>query len=464
MNSLALEGAPMLNESARTRRTFAAGLKVAMAFILVLGAAATASAQIIYNSIPSPLPGNVASFGPEAYAFREFGDGLVFAGTQRTLATITVIMSDFACTNGHWFNQVGTNGACVTNPVGSTFKQPITINIYDNTGTILLHTKTATFDIPYRPSSDAAKCAKGSPLGGDGTQWYSLTDNACYHGLATAITFDFTGSGIVLPNQVIVTVAFNTTSAGPAPLGAQPCNTSSGGCPYDSLNISAQGSPTTGSNTDPNGFYLNSYTASSQMACSNPNPTGVLFDATPCHTKDHPEILVDTTPTDALQVSYAANLSVGDSFVDLTNTGADAVDSCANIYVFDPAEEMISCCACPLTPNGLRSFNVNTDLVSNLLTPGKPDSVSIVVTGSVTIPCDAAAAVNYYSGLRLWSTTIHKAPSGAYQDTETKFQIVPPSASQLAELTATCGFIQADGSAFGICKSCRTGALGANQR
>jgi hypothetical protein len=36
------------------------------------------SAQLLFNSIPPPLPGNVSSLGPEAYAFSQLGDGLVF--------------------------------------------------------------------------------------------------------------------------------------------------------------------------------------------------------------------------------------------------------------------------------------------------------------------------------------------------------------------------------------------------
>jgi hypothetical protein len=38
------------------------------------------------------------------------------------------------------------------------------------------------------------------------------------------------------------------------------------------------------------------------------------------------------------------------------------------------------------------------------------------------------------------------------------------SATELAKLTGFCAFIQANGSGFGICKSCRFGALGATQK
>ena len=77
---------------------------------------------VIYNSVPSPLPGNVASVGFEASGANELGDGLIFApGQARTVTTVKVIMSDWACLSGHWFNPVGSPGSCVTNPANSTF-------------------------------------------------------------------------------------------------------------------------------------------------------------------------------------------------------------------------------------------------------------------------------------------------------------------------------------------------------
>jgi hypothetical protein len=78
---------------------------------------------------------------------------------------------------------------------------------------------------------------------------------------------------------------------------------------------------------------------------------------------------------DAYQVGYAANLVSGDSYVNLTNTGIrngfdPAGGICANVYAFDPSEELISCCACYVTPDGLKSISIKQDLISNTLTPG----------------------------------------------------------------------------------------------
>lgn len=170
------------------------------------------------------------------------------------------------------------------------------------------------------------------------------------------------------------------------------------------------------------------------------------------------------TPDDAYQVGYAANLAAGDSFVDLTNAGTAGVNICANVYVLAADEQLIACCTCPLTPNALESISVRKDLVSNPLTPGTPDAVSIVVTASTNNPCNAAQPATYTSGLRVWGTTIHQAPDGSYQDTETPFQTAPVNAREVARLTSTCGFIQANGSFYGICKTCSPGARGGQKQ
>ena len=265
--------------------------------------AAIADERTIFNSVPSPLPPNVVSRGPEAYAFREIGDAIVFPnGTGGTLTTVTVVMSSWGCTAGNWF----TAGTCVTNPKGATFSQPITMNIYavDDTNSAkpkagpLLATVTQTFDIPYRPSSDTGHC--------DGTAWFNPKDGNCYHGLAKAITFDFSGKKLSLPSQVLVGVAFNSTHYGPSPLGeGKSCFHTTQGCPYDSLNVSTDGDVFFGfgsasSVLDPNGIFFN--WVSTANACNAATPTGTFADDTVpnngepatenCFTGQHPELIV----------------------------------------------------------------------------------------------------------------------------------------------------------------------------
>jgi len=184
-------------------------------------------------------------------------------------------------------------------------------------------------------------------------------------------------------------------------------------------------------------------------------------------------------PSDLFQVKYAANLNIGDSFVNITNTGATtnimgtgvgdpgtSQNLCANIYTFDPAEEMVSCCTCVVTPNGLQSLSVLKSLISNPLTPAIPTSVVIKIFATTVTPtCNASVGGSISAhGLLAWGTTLHQNTSTAkasYSVTETPFSQAVLSEPELDHLYTTCGFIQANGSGFGICKGCSAGGLGA---
>jgi hypothetical protein len=188
--------------------------------------------------------------------------------------------------------------------------------------------------------------------------------------------------------------------------------------------------------------------------------------------------LAPTTPLSsdgAFQVLDPGHLDVGDSVVNITNAGTlngfDPVGRiCANVYVFDPSEEMVSCCSCIITPNGLNSLSVRNDLISNTLTPGVPTAVVIKLLASTPVgaTCNASSpnAANLVRGMRAWGTNLHALPTTpvTYGITEYPFSIGELSASELSKLTSFCAFIQANGSGFGICKSCRFGGLGADQK
>lgn len=171
----------------------------------------------------------------------------------------------------------------------------------------------------------------------------------------------------------------------------------------------------------------------------------------------------------AFMVRYASNLSIGDSVVNLTNTGAASTVALpvqngninANIYVFSPDEQLISCCCCQLTPDGLASLSVRNDLISNTLTPGVPTSAVIKIVSTL------APAGTLTDGLAAFGTTLHSlpvtpgSPAVTYGTTETQFTPATLSAAELTRLTTLCGLIQVNGSSFGICKFCRLGGLGA---
>src|SRR5271155_1661054 len=107
-------------------------------------------------------------------------------------------------------------------------------------------------------------------------------------------------------------------------------------------------------------------------------------------------------PDDAFLVRYAANLNIGDSVVNVTNTGTSGGNLCANVYTFDPAEELISCCTCSVTPNGLQSLSVRNSLISNTLTAAVPTSVVIKIVASTGAVCNASAIAGLAHGLAVW--------------------------------------------------------------
>ena len=220
--------------------------------MFLIAAAPLAEGQVIYDSTVTPLPGNLPSVGPEAYAFDELGDAVTFAGTARNLKTVTVTMSSWGCQGGHWYSS-----DCVTTP-GATFSIPITLNVYDAgspTPGSLIASTTQTFAVPYRPSSDNINCTAG--------RWYNAASGSCFNGLAYNITFDLTSLNVVLPNSAVFGLVYNTTSYGPVPIGqAAPCFSSSGGCPYDSLNIALSPAVVTGSKPYPDTLYWNNTYAS----------------------------------------------------------------------------------------------------------------------------------------------------------------------------------------------------------
>jgi len=194
------------------------------------------------------------------------------------------------------------------------------------------------------------------------------------------------------------------------------------------------------------------------------------------------DTLVDPPAPDSYQIGYASNLLIGDSYVNLSNAGTvngfdPAGRISANVYVFDPSEEMISCCCCVITPDGLRSLSVKQDLVSNTLTPGVPGSVVIKLLASgVTAGGTCNAAGPFFTtppdmgvlgdpplepGLAAWGTTLHQnTTTGSYELNAVQFINKRLSISELRKLEQYCGFIEANGTTFGICKSCRFGGLG----
>ena len=179
------------------------------------------------------------------------------------------------------------------------------------------------------------------------------------------------------------------------------------------------------------------------------------------------------------QVSYAANPSAGESYINIINTGAQgasllgpgfgtaAGNICVNVYAFAPDEQEISCCSCLLTPNSVANLGVSRDLTSTTLTGVVPTSVVIkLVTtlagagGAGTSCTNSAATVSTpVTGLVAYGTT--PQPVGTkFSAVEHTFVPSTLSAAEYASIAGRCASILGNGSGFGVCNSCRAGALG----
>jgi hypothetical protein len=205
----------------------------------------------IYDNIPNPLPGNLASLGYEATSTSEFGDRIKFSSNGgRSLISVTVTLSSWGCETGRW-----EDGDCSTTP-GTTFSHPITLKLYNvnadgSVGSPIGGPVTQTFNIPYRPSADS-RCS-----GDNAGKWYDASAAHCYNGLATTITFPLNVNDI--PDEVIFGIAYNTTHHGYSPVGeSASCFTEPGGCGYDSLNVALANDVRFGENPAAEDAYLNS--------------------------------------------------------------------------------------------------------------------------------------------------------------------------------------------------------------
>ena len=190
----------------------------------------------------------------------------------------------------------------------------------------------------------------------------------------------------------------------------------------------------------------------------------------------------------AFQVRYVSNLNIGDSVIDITNDGQTvplfdpplptSSNLCIGVYTFDANEELQSCCACLVTPNGLVSLSAHA-ITSTSLTGENPSSLvvkllawSTTAGASSTAPpgtpapptstsCNPATPGAISGGMHAWGTTVHALPVGGpstYTVTETEFSPGNLSAAEYAHITQSCEFNQINGSGTsGQCKGCASG-------
>ena len=159
--------------------------------------------------------------------------------------------------------------------------------------------------------------------------------------------------------------------------------------------------------------------------------------------------------TDLLKVDYFSNANTSgapDGKVRITNPGSPTGNLCAQIYVFDSYQTMSECCACLVTPSGMRKLSVNNDLTANPLTGIKltDGTVSIVAGFTNNNKCSPLNDI-VSPTLRAWGTHI----DDTFAITETEYS--DRALGQWDDyLLSGCYAISLDGSGHGIC-SCGIG-------
>ena len=188
---------------ARPRRVISAAVAlVAVAAMAAIGAG-TAGAEVVYNNVPSPLPGNFASIGLAATSSTEFGGEIELAGKARSKPTLTIVMSSWACETG------SVSEGCTTLKTKG-FKVPVTVKVY-NVGELEegpIAVATHNEKMSFRPSSTPAQCE------GDKERWFDAADGNCYHGFAFPISIKLNRLK-KMPRRSVITVSY-PHSSGPA--------------------------------------------------------------------------------------------------------------------------------------------------------------------------------------------------------------------------------------------------------
>jgi len=165
------------------------------------------------------------------------------------------------------------------------------------------------------------------------------------------------------------------------------------------------------------------------------------------------ELVVD--PLLAVTYFSGANTSglTADGTVRIDNPGVTGGNLCAMVYVFDSNQEMSECCGCQVTPDGLLTLSVNTDLTANPLTGSvlQTGVIEVVPADYASNPTCSPAAITPSGLVATWATHVQSFGGNTFTETEDSFQRTPLSQTQLSTLQSDCTFVGVLGSGHGVC-------------
>ena len=186
---------------------------------------------------------------------------------------------------------------------------------------------------------------------------------------------------------------------------------------------------------------------------------------------------VPTPEVPSILVRYVRNLDRGDSVINMTNSGARGAAFaagfsasttgaiCVNAYAISPEDEMINCCSCPVTPNGLVTLSARRDFFNNFYGPKPP--TSLVVKLFATVPARNTCISSAYDssviaapGLHAWGTSIQIGAEGKPDPvTAGPFLVATLGPGERERLVSRCAILNANGSGYNVCSTCRLGSV-----
>lgn len=221
-----------------------------MAAALIAAGPASAGTTVVYDSIPkTPLPSDLPGVGFESTSTSEFGGEVLLAGGGRQATALQFTVSSGSCEDGN-----PSKGECKTQR-GATFPVDFTARVYgvdgDGQPGKLVAEARQRIPVRYRPSANAERCR-----GKDEGKWYSRPYDRCFSERSTRRTIKFSRQEI--PEDAIVSLAFNTTHSGYEPIGEKaPCYGTPAGCGYDHLSIATdKGTVSVGKQPRPDDAWL----------------------------------------------------------------------------------------------------------------------------------------------------------------------------------------------------------------
>ncbi len=170
---------------------------------------------------------------------------------------------------------------------------------------------------------------------------------------------------------------------------------------------------------------------------------------------------LETTNVSQANYFFGISKTVGQATANLVilDPGTDpAGHMCADIYVFNPSEEMEACCSCPITPDEIITGSVIKDLLSNLLNGNTLNNGVIKIISSATDDngkCVTGEIPIPIPGLVAWLTRVDSpvpfGTGGTTAVTTTPFADAPLSPAEFNTLAHTCAEFVEFGSGFGKC-------------